>query len=62
MATGVYANLHTVSDEADWLEFSVAATSDPAPFLASQAKFLASLRMPPDIPSRYRELLKLVAD
>ena len=62
MATGIYSDLHVVSDEAEWMAFAVAATRDPVPFLEAQSRFLASLRMPSDIPGRYRQLLELVAD
>jgi hypothetical protein len=60
MSIGIYSNLHVVSNEAEWLEFAVAATKEPGPFLEAQAKFIASLKLPSDIPSRYRQLLELV--
>jgi hypothetical protein len=62
VAMGVYSNLHVVSDEAEWVDFAVAATREPGPFLENQAKFIDSLKMPSDIPARYRQLLGLVAD
>lgn len=61
MSIGIYSNLHVVSNVSDWLDFAVAATHDPRPFLEAQAKFIESLRLPPDIPGRYRQLLELVA-
>ncbi|MGJ0507219.1 MAG: hypothetical protein ACR652_08800 [Methylocystis sp.] len=56
---GVYSSLHLVSDEREWLDFALAAARDPQPFLARQADFLAKLRIPADIPARYRELAAL---
>jgi len=60
MSIGAYSNLHVVSNQSDWLEFAVAATKDPRPFLEAQAKFVDSLGLPSNIPGRYRQLLDLV--
>jgi hypothetical protein len=60
MSIGAYSELHVVSSEAEWLDFAVAATMEPGPFLEAQAMFIDSLKLPPDIPGRYRQLLKLV--
>ena len=56
---GIYAKLQIVSDESEWIDFATDAARNPVPFLKRQADFLSSLRIPSDIPSRYRELLKL---
>lgn len=62
MSIGVYSNLHVVSNELEWLDFAIAATREPGPFLEAQTKFLTSLKLPSDIPGRYRQLLELVPD
>jgi len=60
LSIGIYSNLHVVSSEAEWVDFAVSATADPTPFLEAQARFVASLRLPADIPRGYRRLLELV--
>lgn len=56
---GMYSMLHFVENESDWLDFAVAAASDPEPFLRVQSDFLAKLRIPADIPARYRLLAEM---
>ena len=61
MDIGIYARLHVVSDEVEWLEFALAATRDPRPFLEAQADFLASFGIPDDIPAAYHALIQLAS-
>lgn len=61
MSIGIYSYLHVVSTVSEWLDFAVAATRDPEPFLKAQEKFIEALKLPSDIPRRYRQLLELVA-
>lgn len=56
---GMYASLQFVRDENDWLDFAIAASRDPEPFLKVQSNFLEKLKIPSDIPARYRALAHL---
>jgi len=52
-----YRGLPVVSDAEDWWDFAARAILEPAALLENQDKFLQGLRIPDDIPGRFRELL-----
>lgn len=56
---GVYSSLTFVSTEREWLDFALEASRNPNPFLKIQAEWIDRLRLPPDIPARYRMLAGL---
>jgi hypothetical protein len=56
---GIYSSLTFVSTEQEWLDFALAASRNPEPFLKIQADYIDRLRLPPDIPERYRRLAEL---
>ena len=57
--TNSYEGLQMVSSPAEWLEFALAASDDPEPFLESQRRFLAGTKMPLDPPDVYRRFAQL---
>ena len=57
--TSGYEGLQMVSSPAEWLEFALAASDDPEPFLESQRRFLAGTKMPLDPPDVYRRFAQL---
>lgn len=56
---GIYSSLTFVSTEQEWLDFALSASRNPEPFLKIQAEYIDRLRLPPDIPERYRRLAEL---
>lgn len=61
MDLGNYQGLTRISSVDEWVEFSRAATADPAPFLRAQQSFLERQLMPTDprtVQQRYTALLK----